>query len=341
MLDRSESKLASPRTKIAEQYIKQIDPNKINSAQGWKRTLARELSNRYPDLGGIEPWRDAIRRVTRSFGSDSRRTTTRFAANLEIEIQSKEDLSWQTPFIIPSGITEMVVFGDIHGCYMDKLAIETMLEETKGIKTAYINGDLLDNTWLSRWAKDKDAPMLKEEFRVIRQLLEAFRKQYDTVYFKSGNHDNWLSRKLAEESSRYPKEVSDKIEEQVTLEAFLGFSELGIKTVHGLQECRFGDLSILHGHEKAGAGSPMNLAQNVLTWWQRYSKQFDVKVLVNHHHWRDQTVKVSFDEKIGKAWTNGCLCDVRPKYSPYGRHNTGYAIATQKNGVADVTLFEA
>ena len=68
-------------------------------------------------------------------------------------------------------------------------------------------------------AKDKDAwCSKKKEFRFIRQLLEAFRKQYDTVYLsKGGIHDNWLSRKLAEESSRIPKEVSDKIEEQVTL----------------------------------------------------------------------------------------------------------------------------
>lgn len=340
MPDRSESKVASPRTKLAEQYIKQLDPSRFNAAQGWRRTVARELSNRYPDLGTLEQWRGSIKVITGAHGPRSRSRSPYFDS-VNIQIESKEDLSWQTPFIIPSGITEMVVFGDIHGCYMDKIAIGEMLEATRGIKTAYINGDLLDNTWLSRWAKDKDAPMLKEEFRVIRQLLETFRKQYDTVYFKSGNHDNWLSRKLAEESSRYPKEVSDKIEEQVTLEAFLGFSELGIKTVHGLQECRFGDLSILHGHERAGAGSAVNLAQNILVWWQRYSKQFDVKVLVNHHHWRDQTVKVSFDEKVGKAWTNGCLCDVRPKYSPYGRHNTGYAIATQKKGIADVTLFEA
>jgi len=340
MLERSESKSASPRTIIAEKYIKQLNPSRFDSSQGWKRTVARELSNRYPDLGTIEQWRGSIKQITGTLGPSSRRKSPHFE-RLNIEIESKENLSWQTPFLIPSGITEMVVFGDIHGCYMDKIAISEMLEATRGIKTAYINGDLLDNTWLSRWAKDKDAPMLKEEFRVIRQLLEAFCKQYDTVYFKSGNHDNWLSRKLAEESSRYPKEVSDKIEEQVTLEAFLGFSELGIKTVHSLQECRFGDLSILHGHEKAGAGSALNLAQNILVWWQRYSKQFDVKVLVNHHHWRDQTVKVSFDEKVGKAWTNGCLCDVRPKYSPYGRHNTGYAIATQKKGIADVTLFEA
>ena len=340
MLERSESKSASPRTIIAEKYIKQLNPSRFDSSQGWKRTVARELSNRYPDLGTIEQWRGSIKQITGTLGPSSRRKSPHFE-RLNIEIESKENLSWQTPFLIPSGITEMVVFGDIHGCYMDKIAISEMLEATRGIKTAYINGDLLDNTWLSRWAKDKDAPMLKEEFRVIRQLLEAFCKQYDTVYFKSGNHDNWLSRKLAEESSRYPKEVSDKIEEQVTLEAFLGFSELGIKTVHSLQECRFGDLSILHGHEKAGAGSAVNLAQNILVWWQRYSKQFDVKVLVNHHHWRDQTVKVSFDEKVGKAWTNGCLCDVRPKYSPYGRHNTGYAIATQKKGIADVTLFEA
>ena len=303
MLERSESKSASPRTIIAEKYIKQLNPSRFDSSQGWKRTVARELSNRYPDLGTIEQWRGSIKQITGTLGPSSRRKSPHFE-RLNIEIESKENLSWQTPFLIPSGITEMVVFGDIHGCYMDKIAISEMLEATRGIKTAYINGDLLDNTWLSRWAKDKDAPMLKEEFRVIRQLLETFRKQYDTVYFKSGNHDNWLSRKLAEESSRYPKEVSDKIEEQVTLEAFLGFSELGIKTVHGLQECRFGDLSILHGHEKAGAGSALNLAQNILVWWQRYSKQFDVKVLVS-------------------------------------RHNTGYAIATQKKGIADVTLFEA
>lgn len=328
----------SPQSKVGREFLRTIDPKDFFNNGGWRSGAANYLHRRYPDLWpNKESARNTIRYLTGSMGQ-KKRTGNRYDI-FHIDIDVKEDFSWQTPFIIPSGIKEMLVIGDIHGVYMDQGAINEACEVGAGIDTCYINGDLLDNTQLSRWAKQKDAPILTTEFQVTRELLEQLAKRFKKIYFKEGNHDAWLSRKLCEKSDQYPAEVSDKIQETVTLESFLHFTDLGITKIHGLQETRFGDLSILHGHEKSGAGSPLNLAQGILTWWQRYEKRWDVKILVNHHHWVDEIKKVNYEDKTGYAWANGCLCDTRPKYHPYGRHLTGCAIATQNNGVADIKLF--
>ncbi len=331
---RQESGRATERTRFLEVYLKQIEPE-------GKLTTAKRLHRQKPDMfPSVEIARSAIRTITLSNGN-RQRDRKHHLEHLTIEIDSKEDLSWQTPFIIPSGITEMAVMGDFHGCYMNQGAVNEALSVSSGVKTLLINGDLLDNTWLSRWAKDKDAPIPETEFYAINTLIEQLAKRFNKIFFKSGNHDNWLKRYVGSAIKEgTQKVISDKIEEAVRLENFIRFKDFNIEQIHNLQEIRFGDLSILHGHEKAGAGSPIHLAQNILTWWQRYEKRWDVKILVNHHHWRDQAVKTNFDERIGKAWTNGCLCDVMPKYNPYGRHNHGIAIATQNNGIADVKLFE-
>lgn len=328
----------SSQAKVGREFLKTFDPKDFYNNGGWKSGAADYLHRRYPDLWPTkESARNTLRYLT--LNKVNNKNTKHKAEFFKIEIDLKEDFSWQTPLILPSGISEIAIFGDTHGDYMNQYAINEACEVASGVKTLVINGDLLDNTQLSRWAKQKDSPILSSEFYHVKQLLEQLRKRFDNIYFKKGNHDQWLARKLSEKGDQYPTEVSDKIQEKVTLEEFLKFSEYGIKVIHDLQEIRFGDLSILHGHEKSGAGSPLNLAQGILTWWQRYEKRWDVKILVNHHHWVDEIKKVNYEDKTGYAWANGCLCDTRPKYHPYGRHLTGCAIATQSNGIADVKLF--
>lgn len=328
----------SPQSKIGREFLKTFDPRDFLNNGGWRSGAANYLHRRYPDLWPTkESARNTIRHLT---GSMVRSKATKHKYEFfNIDIDTREDFSWQTPFIIPSGITEMAVMGDFHGVYMNQEAVNEACSISSGINTLLINGDLLDNTQLSRWAKQKDAPILTTEFNTVRALIEQLSKRFSTIYFKEGNHDAWLSRKLCEKNDQYPSEVGAKIQETVTLESFLHFSDFNIKRIHGLQEIKFGDLSIFHGHEKAGAGSPLNLAQGVMTWWQRYEKKWDVKVLVNHHHYTDEIKKQNYEDKIAQAWTNGCLCTTQPIYSPYGRHNTGCAVVTQSSGIADVKLF--
>lgn len=324
MKSREEDGRATDRTRIAAQFLK-------TTRLTHKRTIARELCKLYPDIFlELEPTRHLIRQLTNQDG-EARRESPAQLERFTIEPESKIDLSWQKPFVI-QGADELAVLGDFHGPTMDVDVVDEAIEAVRGVKTLLINGDLLDNHWLSRWRKDRDALMPSEEFIFIRELLEKLAKRFAKIYFKNGNHDNWLSRYVSLNAS-----ALDGVKD-LKLENILGLSELGVTSIHDLQEVKFGDLSIMHGHEKPGFFTPINLAECILKWWQGYERRWDVKILVNHFHRVDETVKTGIDESIGRAWVNGCLCNTMPVYSPYGRHNHGIAIATKSKGIADVKL---
>jgi hypothetical protein len=290
----------------------------------------------YPDLfdNNIEHARCTVKVL---IGQDSNRSSrgdlTKHLPTFKIEVDfTREDTSWQIPFVIPSGITEMMIMGDFHGVYMDKQAVEDAVAASAGIKTLLINGDLLDNHWLGRWRKNRDVPLPAAEFEFVAKLLEQLKKHFNQIYFKEGNHDDWLARYVGDNAA--PLETMKEIK----LAKLLRLDELGIKRIHNLQEVRFGDLSILHGHEKPGTFAAINLAETVLRWWQFYERRWDVKVLVNHFHRLDQCVKTGVDESFGRAYVNGCLCDTRPVYTPYGRHNHGVTHVRQNKGITEVNL---
>lgn len=331
-MNRDEDKRSSERTRILEQYIKTNYRGVI--PEGRKKTIAREIVRIYPDLfdNDIEKARKSIRKMSGADGAKSRPNNPIFE-KLKVEAPDNPvDISWQLPYIIPSGIKEMVIFGDTHGVYMDKMAVEDAIVASDGIKTLFINGDLLDNHWLGRWRKDNRSPMPQAEFDFVRRLLETFKKHFDTIYLKQGNHDAWLGRYVSDGAPA----LSGM--QHLQLSAFLKLDELGIKTIHDLQVTKFGDLSILHGHEKPGYFTPVYVAQAVMKWWQNYEGRHDVKVLVNHHHIVDEDVKRGIDGSFGRAWVNGCLCTTHPTYNPYGRSQHGMAKVRQNNGVTTVEL---
>lgn len=326
---------STPKTRIAEQYLKAIkDPKK------GKRTIAKELFRLYPEIfQSVEAARSTIRFLSDCNGNQQRNRPHRLEF-FDLTPETKEDLSWQQPYILPSGIKEAVVLGDFHGIYLNSGAVNEAIEAARGIKTAIINGDLLDNHWLGRWLKDPDAPLPEKEFEFVRKLLEKLRSRFDHIYFKEGNHDAWLKRYLIASTDTMPKAIQEKILESVKLSDFLKLDELKIIKIHNLQEIKFGDLSILHGHEKPGYFTPKFVAKSVMQWWQNFERKWDVKVLVNHHHVMDAHTERGFDGTFGKAWVNGCLCDLMPKYAPYTRWDHSIAIISQSNGVSDVKLVE-
>ena len=294
-----------------------------------KRTLARLLHEEYPDIfGSIELARSSIRHYSGAHG-----TRQRNQVSVPLIIKEEEvdyDETWHKPFIIRE--KSLGVIGDLHGQFMDISAVNTAVAILKesGLKNLLINGDLVDNYYLSKFAKKAGRQKVIDELNFCKSFLERIRPMFDNIYFKFGNHDMYVDRFFA----NYPG-----VEGLVTIDERLGLTSLQIKQVHDLQEIKIGDLSIFHGHEKPGGFTPELVAKSFITWYQKYSGKLDVKVMFNHHHITDNYIMRNIDGTFAYGYGVGCLCK-RLSYAPYPRWNTGLAEVRVNNGIAQVNNFE-
>jgi len=294
-----------------------------------KRTLARMLYEQYPDkFASIEHARSSIRYRTQSDGNKNR-----FKVSVPIIIKDEEvdyDETWHSPYEIKT--SSLGVISDLHGQFMDVSAVNTAISvlRDRGVKDLLINGDLIDNYYLSKFAKKAGRQKVLDEFNFCKSFLERIRPHFNNVYLKRGNHDEYVDRFFM----NYPG-----MEGIVTLDERLTLTGLRIKEVHNLQEMKVGDLSIFHGHEKSGMFTPELVAKSFITWYQKYSGKMDVKVMFSHHHITDNYVMRNIDGSFAYGYGVGCLCK-RLSYAPYPRWNHGIAIVNVNKGIASVENFE-
>lgn len=332
MKSRQESNKATPRTRIAEKYV--IDnPTKGN------RTIARLLLHNHPEMfNDVEHARTCVRKLRGVSGSVRQKPKMR---QLPIySMVSPDDLqpdeSWQTPYKIADSIKRLGVISDLHGVFLDKeafdLAIHTLQNEK--VESLLINGDLLDNHWLGRWIKNPVIKRLPEEMAFMKKLMGDLSKMFKNVYFKEGNHDAWLERRILTNSPEFAGM------EEFTLPHLLGLKDYGVHHIHNLQEIKFGDLSILHGHEKPGFFTPEFVAKAVIKWWQQYERTLTVKVMVSHFHTVDNFIQRNLDGSFAYGYVTGCLAKLKMDYHPYARRNHGIAIVDNDKGQTEVRNFE-
>ncbi len=287
------------------------------------------LHEQYPDkFTSIEHARSSIRYRTQSDGNRNR-----FKVSVPIIIKDEEvdyDETWHSPYEIKT--SSLGVISDLHGQFMDVSAVNTAISVLmdRGVKDLLINGDLIDNYYLSKFAKKAGRQKVIDEFNFCKSFLERIRPHFNNVYLKRGNHDEYVDRFFM----NYPG-----MEGIVTLDERLTLTGLKIKEVHNLQEIRVGDLSIFHGHEKSGMFTPELVAKSFITWYQKYSGKMDVKVMFSHHHITDNYVMRNIDGSFAYGYGVGCLCK-RLSYAPYPRWNHGIAIANVNKGIASVENFE-
>lgn len=331
MKSRQESDHATPRSRMAEQYVIK-NPTKGNM------TIARMLVRDHPDLfyGNINNTRTCVRRI-RGAGGDNNKTR-RFPVYSMVDPNDLQpDDAWQTPYKIADSIKRIGVISDLHGVFMDKeafdLAIHTLQKEK--VESLLINGDLLDNHWLGRWIKNPVIKRLPEEMAFMKKLVGELSKRFKNVYFKEGNHDAWLERRILTNSPEFAGV------EEFTLPHLLGLKDFKVHHVHNLQEIKFGDLSILHGHEKPGFFTPMLVAKSVITWWQAHKREPGVKVMVSHFHTVDNFVQRDpITGTFAYGYVTGCLAKLKMDYHPYARRNHGIAIVDNCKGETEVRNFE-
>jgi predicted phosphodiesterase len=315
--------MTTERTIIAEKYIK--DHTNITG----KRTIARHLHELYPDIfPTVEVARNTVRWITGSLVPSGSKILNPIILKDE---EVNYDETWHNPFIIPD--KDLGIMNDLHGQFMDVSAVNTAISIfiDKGIKNLLINGDLIDNYYLSKFQKKMGRMKIIEEFNFCRSFLERIRPHFDNVYFKRGNHDQYVDRFLM----NYPG-----LEGAITLDERLTLTGLQIKEIHDLQEIRIGDLSIFHGHEKQGFFTPELVAKSFITWYQKYSGRLDVKVLFAHHHITDNYVMRNIDGSFAYGYGVGCLCK-RLAYNPYPRWNHGIAeVRVDSKGITSVDNYE-
>jgi hypothetical protein len=235
-------------------------------------------------------------------------------------------------YVIPE--ERMVIWNDLHGPWFDKDAIERALKESDA-DTLYINGDVADFYWVSRYHKDRAMQVrFHHELEKIREFLRWVRDKFDTVYVKMANHEDRLPIYLAGNAG----DIANLPELQT--ENLLHFNELGIKIVTTHQHAEFGDLDIAHGHEVRVMGG-VNLGISYAKAWQGYKGRMDVKILVAHHHRFNQGVINNPDGSKAYGWVNGCLCQKSVGYAPKNawQHGITHVTKTEKGTIVEPLKF--
>ena len=229
-------------------------------------------------------------------------------------------------FKLPTACDNILLISDLHIPYHDIEAVTIALEYGKKnkVNTIFINGDLIDNAQVSRFERDMRKRSVKEEFEATKQFLVSLRKLFPAaeIYWLKGNH-----------CIRWEKFLEQKVSEiwddpYFHLEQRLRLNEERIKLLDDKVLVKAGKLSITHGHHIfKGIFVPVSPARGAFL----RAKQ---SIVVGHLHRASHHPEVNLDGKTISCWSTGCLCELRPNYSPLVSNSQhGFAhIMIEKNG---------
>ena len=230
------------------------------------------------------------------------------------------------PFVLPKVCNNILLISDLHIPYHDIEAITIALDYGKkeNVNTIFINGDLIDNSQVSRFEKDMKKRSVKQEFDATKEFLVQLRATFPdaSIYWLKGNH-----------CSRWEKFLEQKVREiwddpYFHLEERLRLNEQKIKLLDDTVLVKAGKLSITHGHHIfKGIFVPVSPARGAFL----RAKQ---SVIVGHLHRASYHTEMDLDGKVIGCWSTGSLCELRPNYSPLvSNAQHGFAhILVEKNG---------
>lgn len=230
------------------------------------------------------------------------------------------------PFKLPLACNNILMISDLHVPYHNIEAVSLAIKygEDNKINTIFINGDLMDFHRISKFQHDPRKRSIKDEFDACRALLEKLREVFPQaeIYWLKGNHDVryevWLMSKCVE--------IFD--DPYYQLENRLRLNELRIKLLDDKQLIKMGNLNVTHGHHVfKGVFTPVNPARGA---YMRAKKS----IICGHLHRPSTHTEVDIDGNITVCHTTGCLCELRPDYSPLVANSMhGFAhITTEING---------
>lgn len=286
------------------------------------RTLARRLAKEFGVT--VEKARSVVRMARGTSGAENRKRRTVDAKPGKAgwkpktpprQMPASRAESWE-PYEL-SDPSSVLILSDIHVPFHSEMAVQAAVEWGKKRKPValVLNGDTCDFYAISRWQKDPRKRDMKAELTDSRAMLAWLCQEFDgaEIIFKKGNHedrwDHWLWN--------HAPEVADC--EEMLLETWLKFSDMGITMVEDERPIMAGKLPIFHGHElPKGMTNPVNMARGA------FLRMLDV-VLVGHGHRSSSHTEASWTHREITCWSTGCLCDMSPKYARINKWNHGFA----------------
>lgn len=315
-----------------------------------KVDIAREYRQKFPDMPtmklarimykgnelvfkSVEQCRDKLRYIEGKVGKNKLNKTVKNTEFYMTNARPKNPYNLpeshqeaREPFILPKGCNNILLISDLHVPYHDINAITLALDygiENK-VNTILINGDLIDNHQISRFESDPRKRSVKQEFDATKQFLVSLRAAFPDaqIYWVKGNHcvrwEKFLLMKV--------REIWD--DPYFTLEERLRLNEEKVHMIDDKTLIKAGKLSITHGHHIfKGVFAPVNPARGAFL----RAKQ---SVIVGHLHRASYHPEVDLDGKVIGCWSTGCLCELKPDYSPMVSNSQhGFAhIIVENNG---------
>lgn len=301
------------------------------------KSLARTIYNKHPEwFRDVEHARGSIRYYRGASGEKDRKstrnhTTTRAPRKAGQKLVGPPPSSvepWE-PFEV-DGVNRIVSLSDVHFPYHDLEALETAVGYTKKFKPTIVllNGDICDFYSISRWEKHPAKRNFKKEIDTIVQGLTWLRQTFPKArfIFKAGNHEE-----------RYNAFIWAKAPElwdipQCRMESVLGLDNLGIEWVEDERPIMAGKLPVFHGHElPRGLTNPVNQARGAFL-------RTNASTLTAHGHQTSSQPHYTWDKQEAFSWSQGCLCELHPKYARINKYNHGFAtIEVSEDGTYEVT----
>ena len=288
----------------------------IRNKYGWdmpSRKLARIMHRDYPAIFFSEDnARTVLRYIEGKIGKNNYKPKDKHLFmpprpmnpyNLPQSYEEKRE-----PLVLPLACNNILLISDLHIPYHNieaiTLAIDYGIEHK--VNTIFINGDLLDCAMVSKFEPDMRKRRLKEEFDLCKDFLRQLRFCFPNaeIYWLKGNHD-----------TRWEKFLMSKVHEiwddpYFHLEERLRLNEERIKILDDKILVKAGKLAITHGHHIfKGIFVPVSPARGA---YMR-AKQ---NVIVGHLHRPSYHPETDMEGNIVAAWSMGCLCELKPNYSP-------------------------
>lgn len=319
--------MARPKPPIrleAERLVKEMP-------EAPSRTLAKRLASEFKVK--IETARTHVRIARGSHGKRHAKsavvTRAKQPAGWAPSLPESKAEEW-APVMLEA--TQIACLSDIHIPYHSKLAVEAAIAECKRRKpdAVLLNGDTLDFYTISRWIKDPRKRNFKDELIAGREFLRYVRHEFKDcqIVFKIGNHEDRWEHYLW----NHAPEICDL--PQVQLETILELDNIGVELVDQERPVMCGKLPVFHGHElPKGLTNPVNMARGA------FLRMCDT-VLVGHGHRTSTHTEPNWEHNETTTWSQGCLCDLNPRYARINKWNHGFAfIEVHSGGEFDLTNY--
>jgi predicted phosphodiesterase len=209
-----------------------------------------------------------------------------------------------------------LILADVHVPYHDKEALLVALDHAVKQDCDHVLwlGDAIDFYQFSSFIRDPRKRSIGQELDVWCEIVSIVKEAFPNQTFRSGNHEDRYLRYL---KVKAPELMGMEIFDMPTL---LHLPELGVDYVPELAIVQMGHLSALHGHEwRYGISNPVNPARG-------FYLRAKATCIAGHLHQTSMHVEKDLHDNVITCWSIGCLCDMKPSYSPYNKWNHGFAI---------------